>query len=129
MTAKTLAVSTMLFLTLGVAVGHSTAAEMTIHSQTAFTAGDQAFPAGAYRIERLVANARFLMIRNIDSGKGAILPILAQVDGRDDFPRAVFSVNGDQYSLSQVYLPGMGGFKLTANSKTQDVERLTAVGK
>jgi hypothetical protein len=114
---KMTALAAMLF-TLGSAGNQALAGEMVVHAQFGFTAGEILFPAGDYRVESYLPTR--ILIRNTETGKGAIVPILARLNGREEGgAQVVFSKEGDQYFLSAVYLPAMDGFRLKAATGSQ----------
>ena len=127
MTTSTLTASLALLFLLGVSADCTVAAEIVIHSQNDFAAGNQVFPAGSYRIQNYVTNR--VLIRNVQTGRGTILPVVAQIGNRDDFSGVVFSFNGGRYFLSEVCLPGMGGLKLASAPQERNSEKWTVLGK
>jgi hypothetical protein len=69
-------------------------------------------------------------IRNADTGKGVILTVLARLHDREDNgATAVFIMDGAQYVLSEVYLPGMEGFQPTTASSKDNVVKTAYVSR
>ena len=115
-------------LVLGSAVNQASASDMVVHAGFAFVAGGVTLPAGEYRIESYQENQ--VTIRNADTGKGIILPVLARLNERENYgATAIFKTDGTQYFLSEVYLPGMDGFQLKAVSKKDEVARTASASR
>lgn len=110
-------------LTLGSLGNLACAGEMVINAQFGFTAGETPLPAGKYRVETY--SAKQILIRNTDTGKGVFVPILKRLGGSEDSgAMAVFSKDGNQCHLSVIYIPGMGGFQLTARRGEHNLVKL-----
>jgi len=77
-----------------------------------FKAGKTTFPAGKYSINQ--SPEEELTIRSMDTGKGVIVPFTTRLSPREDNAAlVVFDKDGDQYYLSEIYMPGIDGFALT----------------
>lgn len=118
----------IMLLAIGFTAAQACASDMVVHAGFPFVAGGVTLPAGHYRIESYLANQ--VTIRNTDTGKGVILPVLALLNERDaDGATAVFRMDGPNYFLSEVYLPGMEGFRLKAVSKKDNVVTTASMGR
>ncbi len=84
---------------------------IVVDIQFPFKAGGKDFASGKYRIEADPQTDQIL-IRNTDTGKGEFLPCVTRLAGKDVGAEVVFDRQGDQYFLSELYIPGIDGFEL-----------------
>ncbi len=84
--------------------------------QFPFRAGGQEFSAGNYQIEVMLPSNE-LVLRNEDTGAAVVLPTTTRLAQRDEEKGAlVFDKAGEEYYLSEVYIPGIDGFELKGAS-------------
>ncbi len=98
---------------LTVVIGSSLAYadDLVANIQFPFKAGGKDFPAGRYIIK--TDSELDLTVRNLDTGAGAILLVSTRISARDDQKSLVIlDKKGDEYYLSEVYMPGIDGFAL-----------------
>ncbi len=74
-----------------------------------FKAVGKEYPAGKYRIEVNV-QSEVIKLMNEATGQGALLPFTSLLSERDE-ALVVFDKKGDQYYLSEVYIPGIDGYE------------------
>ncbi len=84
---------------------------ITANVQFPFKAAGQEFAAGKYRIE-VDLQSEQIKLQNEATGKGALMTYRALISGRGDEALVVFDKQGDQYYLSEIYVPGTDGFEL-----------------
>jgi len=80
--------------------------------QFPFKAAGTELTAGKYRFEEDL-KSEMLKLRNEETGKGALLPFATRLSQRDE-ALVVFDKQGEQYYLSEVYMPGIDGIELKA---------------
>ena len=114
-----------MFLGLAVANAHGQAAsKVTVEIPFEFTAGKTTVPAGVYSIRRISANV--LTFRSED-GKSAVIlnaPVTQTSSDPNAVERLVFSKQGQQYFLSQIWLTADSGRQVWTNTRTQQSERI-----
>ena len=89
-----------------------------------FSAGKATLKPGVYTIKRLSGN--YLTLRRND-GKSAVIlnaPLTLTSSDPESVERLVFNKNGEQYSLSQIWLTVDTGRQLFVDSKTAKPERI-----
>ena len=112
MTKLRLAVVAVALLALGIGSSLAYAEALVADIQFPFKAAGNELPAGKYRIETNLQMEE-LVIRNAVTGKGLILPFTTRLSSRSENDALiVFDKAGDQYYLSEVYMPGIDGFQL-----------------
>lgn len=105
----------VLLLTFGSFGNLARGGDIIMSAPNGFTAGDTTFPAGNYWVKTCLSD--WILIRNTETGKGVILPVLSRLKSREIGDAAViFSSEGSQNYLSAVYFPGMDGLMLRARS-------------
>ncbi len=85
---------------------------VTADIQFPFKAGGKEFSAGKYRLESDLQSGD-IILRNESTGKALLLPVTERLSGRDE-ALVVFDKQGDQYYLSEIYMPGIDGFEVKA---------------
>ncbi len=91
-----------------------------------FKAAGVDLPAGKYRIETIMQDQN-LEIRNLASGKAEILPLITRISPKNPAEAAlVFDKAGDQYSLSEIYIPGIDGFLLQGATENHTHVKINA---
>ncbi len=111
MTKPKLAVVVIALLALG--IGSLSYAEVVVADiQFPFKAAGIEMPAGKYRVETIMQDQN-LVIRNLSTGKAEILPLITRISPKNPAEASfVFDKAGDQYYLSEIYIPGIDGFLL-----------------
>lgn len=89
------------------------AAALEVNIQFPFKAAGKDYPAGKYRIEAVLQTEE-LTIQDEGTGKKALLAFTTRLSAREGEAQVVFDKLGDQYYLSEIYLPGIDGFELRA---------------
>lgn len=104
---------TLLTFAIGASLAYAEA--LVVNIDFPFTAGKAAFPAGKYRIEN--SPTEEITIRNMDTGKGGMVPFTTRLSSREDSQGlVVFDKEGDHYYLSEIYMPGIDGFAVKGAS-------------
>lgn len=107
-----LVVSGVMLIALGIGLSFAYAEGLVVNVQFPFKAEGKEFPAGKYQLEVNIAE-EIIAIRNTETGEGALLAYTARLTPKEDSQSMlVFDKSGDEYILSQVYMPGMDGFKV-----------------
>jgi hypothetical protein len=85
---------------------------MVANIQFPFKAAGTEFTAGKYRIEADLQSEQ-ITLRKEGTGKAAFLPFTTRLSEREE-ALVVFDKQGEQYYLSEIYMPGIDGFELKA---------------
>lgn len=117
--------ATLLLMLLGSAVGVA----QEVHKLTAdiphpFIVSGRQFDAGRYQVELPDRTHTTVIIRSLDGKSGAqalIMSGIAAPKGVAVEPKLVFESVGDQYVLSQVWMPGHDGYLIAGIQS--DLER------
>lgn len=106
--------SALLICALGLVFVWSTVAygdAVVASVQFPFKIAGKEYPSGKYRINANVQNDE-LTITNMATQKRDILPFATRISAREGESELVFDKQGDQYYLSEIYMPGIDGFEL-----------------
>jgi hypothetical protein len=107
-----LVISGVMLIALGIGLSFAYAGGLAVNVQFPFKAEGMEFPAGNYQLVVNLAQ-ELILIRNIETGEGALLGYTSRLSPREDNQSMlVFEKSGDEYCLSQVYMPGLDGFKV-----------------
>ncbi len=107
-----ISVSIVAMLALAVWGSLAYADTMTANIQFPFKAAGNNLPAGKYQIETALVSDE-LTIRNVTTGKVATVLAITRLSQRgEEGMYAVFDKVGEQYYLSEIYMPGEEGFQL-----------------
>ncbi len=79
--------------------------------QFPFKAEGQELSAGKYRIDIDIQSGD-ITLRNESTGKAIFVRSLSRLSERGNETLVVFDKQGDQYYLSEIYLPGIDGFEV-----------------
>jgi len=79
--------------------------------QFPFKAEGKEFTAGKYRFDADLQSGE-ITLRSETSGKGVLVPIRTRLSDRGAEALVVFDKEGDQYYLSEIYMPGLDGFEV-----------------
>ncbi len=109
---KTLAIWVVVFA-FAVCASVAYADSLIATIQFPFKAEGKEFAAGKYRFDADLERG-MIMLRNESTGKSVLLPFTSRLSERGDDSMVVFDQLGDQYFLSEVYMPGIDGFELKA---------------
>ncbi len=88
------------------------AESMEANIQFPFKAAGTEFTAGKYRIEEDI-KLETVKLLNEGTGKAALLPFITRLSDRGE-ALVVFDKQGEQYYLSEIYMPGIDGIELKA---------------
>jgi hypothetical protein len=102
---------------LGSAIPASAQTNLDINVPFAFSANNQHFPAGSYRVQ--LVSERFLSIRNVKTASTVVVMVRPE-RGRilESYSRLVFDREGNQNYLTQVWTPNTNIYsKLTAKPR------------
>ena len=86
-----------------------------------FRVSETVLPAGDYMVKE-VGSLGTLQIRDEQTGKSIMLMTQSRTTGKNDAPRLVFHRIGDQYFLSQVWMPGTDGLNLHKSRLEREME-------
>ena len=112
MKKSTLVVSAFMLLAFAIWGSLAYADVVVTDIQFPFKAGGKEFSAGKYRIETILQSEE-LTIRNEATGKAVVLSYTTRLSPREsEEGSVVFDKAGDQYYLSEIYMPGIDGFGL-----------------
>jgi len=108
--------ATCMLILLGAVAGLA----QEVHKITAdvphpFSVSGRQFEAGRYQIELPGRTHTTVIIRSLDgryAAQALIMRGIAASSGSEEKPRLVFETIGDQYVLSEVWMPGHEGFLL-----------------
>jgi hypothetical protein len=115
----------VLLLTFGCFGNLARGGDIIMSAPNGFTAGNTTFPAGNYCVKTCLSDR--ILIRNTETGKGVILPVLAHLKSREIGDAAViFTSEGNQNYLSAVYFPGMDGLMLKARPTDHSAVKLAS---
>ena len=118
----------LVLLTFSSAFGQSDR-QTIIHIPFNFTAGEKAFPAGKYVIERIWKNSDTVwVIRRKDNvGKAMLLTRPVRANETQQATRLVFHQYGDLYFLSEIWTPGdQTGRQLQTSERERALDKAVA---
>jgi hypothetical protein len=96
---------------------------MAVTVPFAFHVGDQAFPAGSYKITRQAKSAPELMIRGEKLSQAVpVTTRLARLPGSSAEVKTnlVFDTVGTEHYLSEVWIPGMDGYLVRGTEESHE---------
>jgi hypothetical protein len=112
---------------LGLAVVNAQAqasSKVTVDIPFEFSAGKATLPAGVYSIKRM--SGQLLRLRSAD-GKAAVIlnaPVTHNSSDPNAIERLVFSKQGEQYFLSQIWLTADSGRQVWIGRQAEKAERI-----
>jgi len=83
--------------------------------QFPFKADGKDFAAGQYHFDTNLQSSQ-ITLRSESTGKGVLLAIVSRLSDRGQEALVVFDKVGDQYYLSEIYMPGLDGFEIKGTS-------------
>jgi len=89
--------------------------ELVVKVEQAFMVGNTSYPAGSYQISTRGTDQTVLVIKNQQGGEAAEVPVLTRLarreaPGQPHESNIVFDKIGDNFTLSEVWLPGEDGY-------------------
>ncbi len=110
MKRSTLVVWTVLF-TFVICGSVAYADVLVANIQFPFKAEGKEFSAGKYRFD-VDLQSGDIVVRDEGTGKTAIVRSISRLSDRGNEALVVFDKQGDQYYLSEIYIPGIDGFEV-----------------
>jgi hypothetical protein len=98
-------------LTFGICGSIAYADTITADIKFPFKVEGKELAAGKYMIDADLQSG-VITIRAENSGKGMVVPITARLSDRGQEALVVFDKDGDQYYLSEIYMPDIDGFEV-----------------
>jgi len=101
---------------IGFGSGLMLAESSTFEVRFGFSAGDQDFPPGQYKINYAGGNSNLFVLQNLRTNEKANVSFITRLSRREK-GAVIFDESDGRHYLSEVYMQGIDGFQLKGSPK------------